>query len=101
MADECFFKFKFHCDGRQEKLTESGLNRIESIIRCSKIYLDGVGKPLENSLRENRDLWLDSRHSHVSHFACATVDFSESENAVDGGPLLLTSSTVDANDATH
>jgi len=58
MANECFFKFKFQCDGRQEKLTESGLNRIENIIRCSKIYLDSIDKPLENSLRENRDFTI-------------------------------------------
>lgn len=72
MAEECFFKFKFQCDGRQEKLTESGLNRIENIIKCSKIYHDGVDKSLENSLRENHDLTIKCHKSCVSTYTSTT-----------------------------
>jgi len=72
MADECFFKFKFQCDGRQEKLTECGLNRIENIIRCSEIYLDGIDKLLEKSLRENRDFTIKCHKSCVSTYTSTT-----------------------------
>ena len=54
-TDECFFKWKYMCDCKEEKLIESGRSRIESIIKCGKIYHDEVHQQLENSLEASTD----------------------------------------------
>lgn len=71
-TDECFFKWKYMCDCKEEKLIESGRSRIESIIKCSKIYHDEVHQQLENSLEVSTDFTLKCHKSCVSTYTSTT-----------------------------
>ena len=37
----CYFKFKFDCQGKNEKILRCGIGRIRNVVKCSKIYGDG------------------------------------------------------------
>ena len=56
--DGCYFKWKFNCQDKNERLTCSGAVRIANIIRCSKIYGDEKHYELENELEKNNEFSL-------------------------------------------
>ena len=64
---ECFFKWEFHCEDKAERLIESGPGRIDTIIKCSKIYHDG-NHQLEENLHENGDFTVTCHKNCVSTY---------------------------------
>ena len=69
---ECFFKWKFHCEDKTERLIESGPGRIETTIKCSKIYHDGNHQQLEENVHENGDFTLTCHKNCVSTYTSVT-----------------------------
>jgi len=57
-TDECYFKWKFNCQDKKEKLTCATAVRIANIIRCSKIYGDEKHFELEDALEKNKEFTL-------------------------------------------
>ena len=60
MEEECYFAWQFHCkeSKQKEKLGNAKDKKIKKIIRCSKIYRDGIHQELELQYVENKDLCL-------------------------------------------
>ena len=65
---ECFFKWKFRHEDKAERLIEYGPGRIETIIKCSKIYHDGKHQQLEENLHENGDFTITRLKNCVSTY---------------------------------
>ena len=74
MSDEqCLFDRTNKCKSRSEKLIESGHARIESIIRCSKIYDDGLHTLLQEKLDSDPTLTIKCHKSCVSTYTSKTL----------------------------
>jgi len=67
-TDECYFKWKFNCQDKKEKLTCATAVRIANIIRCSKIYGDEKHFELEDALEKNKEFTLKCHKSCVSSY---------------------------------
>ena len=70
--EECFFKWKFNCENKSERLIESGSTRIETIIKCSKIYHDGINEQLEESVHKNNDFTIKCHKNCASTYTSTT-----------------------------
>ena len=67
-GQKCLFDWLFKCANKSEKLIESSLNRIETVIKCSKAYGDNLYKSLERSLEEDKGFTINCHKSCVSTY---------------------------------
>ena len=70
--EECFFQWKFHCEKKEEPLTEAGVQRIENIIRCSQTYGDGVHEQLQDKLDKNHELTIKCHRNCASTYTSSS-----------------------------
>lgn len=72
MAEKCLFDWKFNCESYTERLIESGDKRIQTIIKCSKVYNDDFYNELEEKIAVTRELTVKCHKSCVSTYCSAT-----------------------------
>lgn len=64
----CFFKDVLQCEEDSGILTTAGKARIETIIRCSKSYKDGIDTGLEEKLADDPSLTIQCHRNCVSTY---------------------------------
>lgn len=72
MSEKCFFEWKFSCQKKSEKLSVAGAQRIETIIKCSKVYQDGKWEELEEKITADKDFRILCHRGCVSTYTSKT-----------------------------
>ena len=68
VTERCFLHWKFNCIGKTEGLVNVAATRIQNLIRCSKIYGDGIHAQLEANIEKDPGLFLRCHKSCVSTY---------------------------------
>ena len=66
--DSCFFKDILQCEADAGSLTKASQARIDSIIRCSKVYNDGLDSVLEEKLANDPTFSIHYHRNCVSTY---------------------------------
>lgn len=72
-TERCFLHWKFNWIGKTDGLLYVAATRIQNIIRCSKIYGDGIQEQLKGDLAKEDGLTLRCHKSCISNANVATV----------------------------
>ena len=66
--EECFFKDVLNCTTDSGDLSTAGPRRIETVIKCSKVYKDGISTNLEPMLDKDSSLSIRCHRDCVSTY---------------------------------
>ena len=72
-TDRCFFHSKFKCEAKKHELINVGSGRIQNIIRCRRVYDDGIHEQLGKDIENDKGLVLKY------HKSCVYVHFKQAE----------------------